>query len=357
MERPTRRDLLRATPVALGALAGCEGLTGQGTPPTVPDGSTVTTTTPPPTRSLDLRNESENQRYVSVVIREGSEVRSSTTVETPAESSRTFSIAAEPGTLTVELETTDGLTASHPWVVGNRMSDLVVTLTDTDVEFSQTAWCTPECSPISKNGTAAEFPYYGGPVFMSYYGANVVLVNTTDETIEVDLTLRHEGDSILDYRYVVPADVTIEFPGVHSAGGYTIHVESDFGSLDYEWRPPKERRLQLRLTETGVHATCGQTTASFILANDDDSPHQIEITAYRPESDLAEFRIADVIQPGAHYRKRGVYTGSGQYELRVETASGASTIYDWWLCPPRGPTEITIQSDGEIHVVQYQPGE
>ena len=237
------------------------------------------------------------------------------------------------------------------------MGPLVITLTATDVEFSQRAWCTPECHPISKNGTAAEFPYYGGPTFMSYYGANVVLVNTTDETIEVDLLLRHEGDPILEYRYVVPPGVTIEFPGVHSAGDYTVRVETEFGSLDYEWRPPKERRLELRLTETGVHATCGQTTASLIIANDDDSPHRIEVAAYRPGSDLAVFRFADVILPGARFRERGVYIGSGQYVLEVATSSGASTTYDWWLCPPRGPTEIVVQSNGQIHVVQYQPGE
>lgn len=357
MERSTRRDLLRATPVALGALAGCEGLTGLDTTSTTVDGRTVTATTPPPTRSLELRNDSEDERYVSLVIHEENEVRSSSTVEVPAGGSRTFSIPADPGILTVELETTDGLTARHPWVVGSRMGDLVVTLTATDAEFSQKAWCTPKCHPISKDGTAADFPYYGGPVQMSYYGANIVLVNTTDETIEVDLKLRHQRDIILDYRYVVPPDVTIEFPGVHSAGDYTIHVETEFGSLDYEWRPPKERRLQLRLTETGVHATCGQTTASLILANDDDSPHRIEVAAYRPGSDLAEFKFSEIIQPGDRFRMHGVYTGSGQYELEVETASDASTTYDWWLCPPRGPTEIVVQSNGQLHVVQYQPGE
>lgn len=356
MERPTRRELLRATPLAMGALAGCDGFTGQEAS-TSADEQTVTTTTPPPTRSLELRNETESVRYVSLVIHEESEVRSSSTVEVPAKTARTFSIPAEPGILTVELETTDGLTASHPWVVGNRMGPLVITLTATDVQFSQQAWCTPTCRPISRDGTAADFPYFGGQTFMSYYGANIVLVNTTDETIEVDLLLHHEGEPILDYRYVVPPDVTIEFPGVHSAGDYTIHVETDFGSLDYKWRPPKERKLQLRLTKTGVHATCGRSTASLILANDSDTPQQIEVAAFRPDSDLAEFRYSDILAPGARFRERGVYTGSGHYILEVTTSSGASTTYDWWLCPPRGPTEITIQSNGNIHVVQYQPGE
>lgn len=356
MERPTRRDLLRATPVALGALAGCEGFRGQEATTTV-DGSTGTTTTPPPTRSLELRNDSERERFVSVVVHEDDEVRSSTTIEVPAETARKFSIAADPGILTVELETTDGLTADHPWVVGDGLSDLLVTLTDSDVAFSQKAWCTPECPPISKGGTADEFPYYGGTDFMSYYGANVVLVNTTDEIAEVDLDIRHEGDSILDYGYVVPPGMTVEFPGVHSAGEYTVHVATGVGSLDYEWRPPKERRLQFRLTESGVHATCGRVTESLILANNDDTPHRVEVTAYRPDSDLAEFQFSDIVHPGSTYRERGIYTGSGQYELNVETSSGASTTYDWWLCPPRGPTAITIQSNGKIHVVQYQPGE
>ena len=356
MERPTRRDLLRATPVALGALAGCEGLRGQEATTTV-DGSTGTTTTPPPSHTLELRNETDSERYVSVVVHEGDSVRSSTTVEVPARSSRRFTIAAEPGVLRVELETTDGVTATHPWFVGDKMSKLVVSLAATDVEFAQKAWCTPECSPISKQGSAADFPYYGGPVLMSYYGANVVLVNTTDDTVEVDVELRHEGDSILDYVYVIPPGMTVEFPGVHSGGEYTVHAETAFGSLDYEWQPPKERRLQLRLTESGVDVTCGQLTESLILANHDDTTHQIMVSAVRPDSDHAEFRYSDILAPGARHRVREIFTGSGQYSLEIATESGKSTTYDWWLCPPRGPTEITVQSNGEIHVVQYQPGE
>lgn len=357
MERPTRRDLLRATPLAMGALAGCDGFTGQEATTTSGDGESATTTRPPPTRRLELRNETESRRYVSVVVRDDTEVHSSSTVEVPVESARTFSISADPGILTVELETTDGLTASHPWAVGNRMGPLVISLTAADVQFSQKAWCTPTCRPLSGNGTAADLPYFGGQTFMSYYGANVVLVNTTDETIQVDLRLDHEGEPFLDYRYVIPPGMTIEFPGVHSAGDYTVHVETGFGSLDYDWRPPKERRLQLRLTESGVHATCGQLTESLILANRSDTTHQIEVSAFRPDSDLAEFRYSDILAPGARHRERGIYTGSGQYVLEVGTSTGASTTYDWWLCPPRGPTEITIQQNEQIHVVQYQPGE
>lgn len=357
MERPTRRDLLRATPLAMGALAGCEGFGSQEATTTSVDGEPATTTLPPPSRTLELRNESERERYVSVVIRDDSGVRSSSTVEVPARSARRFSIAAEPGILTVELETTDSVTATHPWVVGDKLSNLVVTLTGSDVEFTQKAWCTPECSPISQNGTAADFPYYGGRDFMSYYGANVVLVNTIDETIAVDVDLRHEGNSILDYGYVIPPGVTVEFPGVHSAGDYTVHAETEFGSISYEWQPPKERRLQLRLTDGGVHATCGQLTESLILVNMADTTRQINVSAFRPDSDLAEFRYSDIIAPNAKHRENGIYTGSGQYVLEVGTSTGASTTYDWWLCPPRGPTEITVQPNGQLHVVQYQPGE
>lgn len=357
MERPTRRDLLRATPLAMGALAGCDGFGGREATATPEEGTPPTTTLPPPSRMLELRNETESERYVSVVVRDGSDVRSSSTVELPPRSSRRFTIPARPGSLTVELETTDGLTATHPWFVGDRMGTLVVTLSSSDVEFSQKAWCTPECSPISKNGTAADFPYYGGADFMSYYGANVVLVNTMDEIIPVGFDLRHEGDSILDYEYVIPPDMTVEFPGVHSAGEYTVHAETEFGSISYDWQPPKERRLQLRLTESGVHATCGQSTESLILVNQTDTTRQIEVAAFRPDSNLAEFRYSDILAPGARHRERGIYTGSGQYVLEIETSSGASTSYDWWLCPPRGPTQITIQPNEKIHVVQYQPGE
>lgn len=364
MERPTRRDVLRATPVMLGALAGCEGLPDRGEPTPTPTagepgdtGNTGATATAP-RRELELRNETGEDQYVSVAVSDDAGVVSSTTVELPLLTSRTFSIPAPTGILTVELETTTGVTGRHPWAVGDQMGDLVVTLTADGVTFSQSAWCDPDCEPLSRDGTAVELPYYGDvPGSTSYYGANVVIVNTTTRYREVSLRIDHDGDPILDYEYVVPPDLTLEFPGVHAAGDYTVTVQSEVGERSYDWHPPKERRLQLRLTEGDVHATCGTSTASFILGNADDVPHRLDIAAFRPGTDLAVLRRTYIVQPGARFRERAVYTGSGQYDLRVSTADGASTTYDWWLCPPRGPTEISIQANGKLHIVQYQPGE
>lgn len=361
MGEPTRRALLRGAPALLGALAGCEAFTGRDEPPATP---TTTTSEEPestptaPERTLELRNSTDETRFVSVAVSDGDGVVSASTVEVPAGTARSLSLAAPTGILTVELETESGQAASQPWAVGDEMGELVVTLTDDGFDVEQKAWCTPTCDPLSRGGTAAEFPYYGDPAFMtSYYGANVVVENTTTRTLEVTVRIEHERDAILDYAYVLPPGVRLEFPGVHSAGDYTVTVRADVGERVYAWRPPKERRLEFRLTETGVQATCGKTTASFVLRNDDTDVHSLRVSAYRPNSDIPAFTERYIVQPGANYRERGVYTGSGQYVLEVETGEGASETYDWWLCPPRGPTAITIQPNGTVHVVQFQPGE
>lgn len=357
MEGPTRRDILRATPVALGALAGCEAFESDTQERPGDDPETTTTTVDGQEHELELRNESDVERFVSVAVLDGEVVRSSSTVELPAETKRTLSLRAPDGILTVELETTDGLTATHPWAVGDDMDRLHVTLTASGVSFSQRAWCTPACSPVSLGGTGEEFPYFGGPPFMAYYSANVVLVNTTTDTVVAHLEIQHDGEQILDYEYRLPPGLTVELPGVHSGGAYTVTVETPMGATSHDWRPPKERRLQMRLTESGVHATCGQSTQSLLLENRANTPHRIEVTAYRPESDLAEFRQVYILPPGSNTRDTAVYTGSGQYVLRVEASTGETTTYDWWLCPPRGPTKITVTREGKLRVLQFQPGE
>lgn len=357
MERPTRRTVLRATPGLFGALAGCEALLGRADPPTT--GTPERTPDPGvPERRVELRNETGRDQFVSLAVSERGEVVGSTTVEVPRQSATIARLPAPSGVLTVELETTTGLTATHQWVVGRQAGDLVVTLSTDDVSFAQSVWCSPQCAPLSRGGSAAELPYYGGPVSQtSYYGANVVVRNTIDQTVALTLQVTHDGDRILAYDYVVPPDVTLEFPGVHSAGDYTVSVESELGDLTYAWRPPKERRLRVLLTPDGVEATCGESIESLILGNDDRIPHRIDVSAFRPGGTDPVLERSYIVAPGARFREKAVFTGSGQYELEVGTADGARTTYDWWLCPPRGPTEITVQSNGELHVVQYQPGE
>jgi hypothetical protein len=371
MPTPTRRAVLRGAPALLGALAGCDAFTERDD--ATPRTSTAPATEPAaesgtgvgdeaesmaaPARTLELRNVDDDTRFVSVAVSDDTGVISSSTVEVPGGTKRSLSLSAPTGLLRVDLETTTGLTASHQWVVGDTMGDLVVTLAAEDVHFAQNAWCTPSCDPLSNGGTAAEFPYYGGPFFMtSSYGANVVVENDAPQTLDVTVGITHDGDSILEYAYTVPPDVTLEFPGVHSSGSYTVSVQSDVGDLQYDWRPPKERSLQVTLTGTGVQATCGHTTASLILRNDDATGHRVGVTAFRPDGDRPEFSNSYIVQPGANFRDRGVFTGSGQYELHVRTSEGAVATYDWWLCPPRGPTQITIQPNGKLHVVQFQPG-
>lgn len=357
MVGPTRRAVLRGAPAALGFLAGCDSLTD-------PDGTTTRTTrregaddtSAAPGRTLELRNETDVDQFVSVAVSRDERVVASQTVEVDRGAEKAVEVRAATGILDVELETTTGRVASHEWVVGDTIGHLLVTLTPAGVGFSQTAWCAPDCPPLSRGGTASDFPSHGGPVFTTpVYGANVLVENTTDRTLAIDLQIARDDESLLDYAYVVPPDVTLAFPAVQPEGDYTVHVEGPTGTLTTDWRPAMEHRLTVRLTADGVTATCGTVTASFVLSNRDDVPHRVDVHAFRTGTDRAVLRRTYIVQPGANYREQDVFTGSGQYTLVVRTAEGERASVDWWLCPPRGPTQVSVDADGDLRVVQHDP--
>lgn len=352
---PTRRDLLAATTASLGALAGCDGFGERDETPTPTDTDTETaTTTTVPRRSLELRNQTRHAQFVSVAVLRDGRVLGSATVEVGARSSRTVSLPAPPGILDIELETTAGRTASHPWVVGARVGVLVVTLTSNEIQFGQWAWCTPECAPLSTGGTAADFPYASGPVSPKDQGSNVVVENETPRRRSVDVQIRHDGTEILRYGYVLPPAVSLELPAVRTAGDYTVTLRSDGGRHTTDWTPTQEHRLRLRLTGDGIRSTCGRATASFVLRNEASAVRRVDVGVARPSSDHSVIRRFYELQPDVLVRDRAVYTGSGRYRLTVSPASGDVVTVDWWLCPPLGPTEIVVEANGDIRVVQHE---
>lgn len=356
MTDPTRRRVLRATPALLGALAGCDALTGDDEPTTTPTTSEAPTDRPPK-QALVVVNASPADQFVSLAVRRSGTVVSSTTVEMPAETRRTFSLRAPTGILDLQLETTDGRTAGHAWVVGDAIAELTIRLTANDVEFTQTAWCTPTCAPLSRGGTAGARPFQDVPVFVrSAAGATAAVENDTDETQAVQVTVRGATGPLLEYAYVVPPSVRLEIPLVLPGPAYEVTVATATATHTTGWSPANERHLEFRLTPDGVQSTCGELTAALVLQNFDDTVHRLEVTASRPDSDRVVFAQFYLLQPGANYREEAVFTGSGEYELRVRTSEGAVVTEEWWLCPPRGPTQISVGSGGALSVVQHHPG-
>lgn len=363
MAEPTRRHILRSTPAVLGALAGCEALGDLGRDQPDDDAARMPTTNESvsqsaPGRELELRNTTDDDLFVSFAISDGDVVVASTTVELPAQTSRRYTLQAPTGVLSVELETTTGRTATHQWVVGEHANTPTITIESNDVTFSQHVWCTPTCRPLSRDGSASAFNVPGVPAVKgSFRGALIVLTNTTSRSFDVSLSLTRDGKRVLDFTYYVPSGVTLQLPGVHHDGVYGLSIDADIGTLSYDWRPGKEQSLTVRLTSDGVFGTCGQSTALFVLQNADDTVHQLDVTAQRPDADLPVFDNRYIVQPGANYLVSDVYTGSGHYLLRVATDENESTTYDWWLCPPRGPTVISVLKDGGLRVFQSDFGD
>lgn len=378
--QPTRRAVLAGTPSFIGALAGCDVLGGQrqrgsgdtsdrvageatgdaasgqgdqtGVGETDGTGGSTDESANLADVTIDVRNAGRSTEYVSIAVHAGGRIVASRTVEVRAGSIHEATMRLPAEVLELELETVSGRTATHPLVVGDAMGELSITLTGTGIRFAQRAWCSPECSPLSTGGTAADFPYADGPVSPKSAGSNVFVENASGRQQSVTVQIRHDGTPILRYGYEIPVDVTLELPAVRSAGEYTVSVTADAGTHSTDWTPSKQHRLQVRLTDDGVESSCGRTTATFVLRNDDSIVHRVSVAAYRPGEDRPRFHRSFIVQPDARYRVPAAFEGSGQYELRVDTSDGAQTTADWWLCPPRGPTEIIVHDEGDVGIVE-----
>lgn len=307
-------------------------------------------------RGIRVTNLGDRNRYVTVSVYHGGThlFIATRTIPTGRDGRQRYGgLVATQGSYRVVVETRDGRRAVHNWRIVGDLGDLEV-LVGEGIRFRQHAWCDPDCPPASEGGTAADLPYYGdGSARQLYYGASLTVENRSSEIRRVGLDIRHEGWSILAYEYAIPPTVRLSLPGVHVPGEYTVAVTTEDGVHSHDWHIGKERWLAVTLRDEGVDIGCGRTTGEFRLENRTAEPQELTVTVLDAGEPLVEREYALV--PGESLTDTDVLTGSGQFDLVVETADGRHVDYDWWLCPPRGPTFVTVEANGRLHVMQYVP--
>lgn len=373
MERPNRRNVLRGAPAVLGALAGCNALrdlvdADETTTHSTTASPDTTTTEPAATTSdyphrIHVSNETPDVVYLTVAVARDADPVFSVTRRIEAGVAVTFDdVVQRTGAYEVSVETTDGRSATREWPVSPAMSDLSVTIRRGEITFSQEAYCDPTCPPLSMGGSVAKLPYYGtdadNPL---YYGATLSIENASGDTRDVHVLVSRGETPVLNHRYRVPAGTTLAFPGIHVAGRYDVRVSTNVATGTHVWRITKERYLTATITGDAVDIGCGVSTAAFALENDDSVAHEVIVRARPSEGiDAADdllFTETYVLPAGSSELEAGVFTGTGHHLLDVSLVDGDSTTYDWWLCPPRGPTEIRISEAGELSVIQIIPAE
>lgn len=301
---------------------------------------------------MQIRNAGARDRYVTVVVsRDGDTVFAKAKKAPVGRDVRFPSVVDQPGIYRVVVETPGGARGTFTWHVRKPLGDLSVRLDGSDVQFTQKAWCDPDCPPLSV-GEDGDTPRYVAREW-SGFGATLRVENRAERTRRARVELFRGGDRLVDQVYEVPPGVQLVFPSVRATGDYRVVVRTERETARYDWNVRTERRLTATITDAGVEVGCGTETGDLRLVNDDDSLHQIRVRVRR---DGPIFTDSYVLSPGERRSEHAIVTGSGRYTLYVETAGGAATTSDWWLCPPRGPTEITVEPDGSLSVVQHAPG-
>jgi hypothetical protein len=384
--RTTRRALLRGAAAAGVGFAGCGGRADVAT--------TTRTTAPaagsagkslPEARGVRVRNASDSERIVTVAVTRDGETAFGETVRLdagpeplpPTEPGsagwqRAFPRAvARAGTYRVVVETADGERGVHDWRVADALGDLVVTVGDgisasdrgeradgssgersesDGVAFVQEAFCDPDCPPVSAGGIG-DLPYYGGEdAHRHYYGGSVVVENAGGPR-RLGLVVAGDGATVLDYEYDLPAATRLRLPGVHVPGVYRVAATVDGETATHDWHVRAERWLFVRVGDR-VRFDCGETSQDLELENEGEEPRRLTVTATRDGETV--LRETYEVAGGERRTEPDVLRGSGRYRLRAETGDGRSASRDWWLCPPRGPTRVTV-GPGTLLVSQYLP--
>ncbi|SEO24771.1 hypothetical protein SAMN04487948_101321 [Halogranum amylolyticum] len=280
-----RRALLAALTAT--ATAGCSGLTdfGDDTPTPPPRSTSGTPGTPEGTDTSDdlpyrgdddartvepqgffLQNQSDRERYVTVVVEHDGEtlfVESETIPPRKSESNgrREYAnLIAAAGIYRVVVETGDGGRTVHDWVVGRDVGGLFVVVEDDYVWSRQQIGCDPTCGPISLGGEAVEtLPYVPesdeGERTPDYGTSNLVFANTGETPTEVHAIAEFDGQTLLDYRYDVRPGLQVAVPLVNGSGVVDLTLEADGTSEQYEWHVPEEQFVFSDLAE-GVGVDC-----------------------------------------------------------------------------------------------------
>jgi hypothetical protein len=386
-----RRALLAALATgATGGLAGCSALRDAAsfdatetarptrTPRPTPTGPAV------PPQTIEVANDRTASVYLTVVVvapggadsdsADGTAAESTATVDPdataapdaartvfvdsatiPAGREATFPDVVETGgDYVVVVETADGERATHDWRVTDNFDGLAVGVAD-GVTFRNAARCGPDCALAvdGETSAAADLPLIGDGSGQWFTPATLVVTNPTASDREVGLRLSLRGETLLDYRYAVPATSQLTVPVSYRSGAYDLRVAPESGdTVEEVWRVPEMMERHVTLGDS-VALGCGRATAELRFRNGDRDRRAVAVTVRQGGERV--YRGTVNLAPDERQTLSPV-SGSGRYEVSLRSDSGSQTTETWWACPPHGPAEVLVDSAGQLFFRQELSG-
>jgi hypothetical protein len=273
----------------------------------------------------------------------------------PAGREATFpDVLGTGGDYEVVLETAAGERATHDWRVTETFDGLAVGVGES-VTFRNAARCGPDC-PLAlggESGEAGALPLLGDGSGQWYSPATLVVTNPTATDREVGLRLSLRDETLLDYRYAVPATSELTIPASYRSGRYDLRVTpAGSDTVEDVWRVPEMMERHVTLGES-VALGCGRATAELRFRNGDRARRAVAVTIRRDDERL--YRGTVTLDPGER-RTLAPVAGSGRYEVSLRSDGGAQTTETWWACPPHGPAAVRIDSAGHLFFRQELSG-
>jgi transcriptional antiterminator Rof (Rho-off) len=377
----------RALLAALTAVSGCSGLTGVDETQTpesdATPASTATSSDLPyrgdgsareiEPRGFHVRNRTDRERYVTVVVEHDGETLFVESDEIPADSDTGAkpyeNLVAAAGIYRVIVETGDGGRAVHDWVVTPESRNLTVVLDDGFVWTSQRLVCDPLCGPVSLRGEAigslpqqvSETDADGRRQFRQVV-SNVILTNSGTEARVVRVAAEVDGETLVDYRYDVRPGLDVIVPIMNATGVVDLTLEAHGTAAQYEWHVPDERFVFSDVAD-GPGANCrlppqyrDETDQEGVVLdrvfNLADEPHTVSVSA-RTEAEHREDAQYD-LEAESDRTVGDQWRVTEPLTLELELETGERLSATWNVCPSRSRTySVGVDPDGTLALLRW----
>lgn len=359
-----RRSVLGVAAGVLAGIAGCSAIGdggGESEARTVapnlqgtPTATATPTATPTPyapedadrlarPRDVLLTNQRLDDARVAVRIRDGETGVLETTETVPGAGETVLrDVIGGVGTYDVRVRAADGRAASFAWAVDPGTGDLGVDL-DPGVTIRD-RYRGAAAADLVEGDTAA---LVDGP------GRNThsIVVDNPGSARRVEFAMANdEGFAGLQVR--VPADARVALPLTIRSRAVSVVARVGESERTYEWRPLADGALYVAAAD-GPEFLCDLLWRDLRVYNGTDDSRRVEVnvTGNGREQFDGEFRL------GGEERavRRAVVAPAGEYA--VEVAAGDRTErYEWDVCPPVGPVEVWVDSEGiDVSVTPTRP--
>lgn len=305
---------------------------------------------------IAVRNVAAASRYVTVVVERDGRLLLAESVSLDRGERATFpDLVAAAGTYRVAVEAVSDDSpavrrATHDWRVEGAVSDLDVAVGD-GIRVTPVVRCAPGCPPLSADGTAREFAPPNASASDLAYEAGLRIENrdAVERTVRVRVRGAERG---LDYRYRVPPGTRLALPVGRRYGPLTVRVKSDGRRARGRW-PAESSEFLVALGPDGIELGCGGDSATGVLVNEDDRPHDFRVRLEPHDGRPVERRYR--LGAGESVRDPDLFAEQGPYTLVVETTAGARASYPWLTCPPVGPVFVVVLAGGDVRVESPVP--